>query len=191
MSFRWSAVIGLCAVLVPACAPEKPAFRGSDLSGVAWGGDHALTAHTGVPMRLSDARGKVTVLFFGYTHCPDICAPTLVKLAQARARMGADAAMVQVFFVSVDPAHDTPAQLRQFLASFDPSFIGLTGTSAETEAIARDYKITATPGPAQRITHSGGVFVRDRNGRLRLFLNESASVDDIVHDLEILVRERS
>jgi protein SCO1/2 len=190
MYLRRLLAIGLCAMLVTACTPGKPAFRGNDLSGVTWGGDHQLLAHTGAPMRLSDARGKVAVLFFGYTHCPDICAPTLAKLTQVRAQLGTDAAKVQVFFISVDPVHDTPAQMREFLKAFDPSFIGLTGTPAEVEVISRDYKITATPEPGQRITHSGGVFVRDQQGRLRLFLNESASVDDIAHDLKILLSER-
>ncbi len=164
--------VGLCAMLVLACTPEKPAFRGNDLSGVTWGGDHQLIAHTGAPMRLSDAHGKLAVLFFGYTHCPDICAPSLAKLTQVRAQLGTAAAMVQVFVISADPGQDTPAQLRPFLSAFDSTFIGLTGTSAEIEAISRDYKISVTPEPGQLITHSGGIFVRDRNGRLRLFLNE-------------------
>lgn len=192
MFVRWRIIIiVVCAVLILACTPDKPTFRGTNLSSVNWGGDHVLTAHTGARMRLSDARGKVAVLFFGYTHCPDICAPTLAKLVQARTHLRTDALAVQVFFVSVDPLHDTPAQLRQFLAAFDASFIGLTGTPAEIDRITSDYKVLTEAGSDQRITHSGGVFVRDRSGRLHLYLNESASVEDIAHDLQILVRQHS
>lgn len=186
---RWPVAIAgvFVALIVVACAPEEPAFRGTDLSAVDWGGDHQLRAHTGVRMHLSDVNGKVAVLFFGYVHCPDICGPTLAKLAEARRMLGRDAGRVQIFFVSVDPARDTPAQIGEFLARFDSSFIGLTGTPAEIEEILRDYKISAAPSSAGRIAHSGGVFIRDAEGKLRVYHNDTFAVADLVNDLRQLI----
>src|SRR5687767_2990032 len=109
--------------LLWACAPPE-SYKGTDITGVTWGGDFELTAHTGKRSKSSDYRGKLTVIFFGYTHCPDICAPTLVKLAQSMRALGADAERVQVFFITVDPKHDTPAQLAKFVPAFHPSFVG-------------------------------------------------------------------
>src|SRR3989344_2913936 len=100
-SFRRWLLTFLLAAFVAACAPAKPAFKGTDISGVEWGGDFTLTAHTGSRVKASDFKGKVLILFFGYTHCPDICAPTLPRLAGLMQKLGADAARGQVVFVIV------------------------------------------------------------------------------------------
>jgi len=188
--------LALCALLLAmslaGCSPPEAPFKGSDLSGVDWGGDFELTAHTGKRARVSDYRGKVVVLFFGYTHCPDICAPTLNRLAQVMQRLGPDAARVQVLFVTVDPKHDTPAQLAGFVPKFHDSFVGLTGTEAEIAAVTRDYKVAfqADPksGPDQPlIAHFGGMMVKDATGKLRLMHKNDASVDDLAHDIRKLL----
>lgn len=184
----------LCAALLAltACSPSKPAFKGTDISSVEWGGDFTLTAHTGNRVRLSDYRGKVVVLFFGYTHCPDICAPTLTRLAAAMKQLGPDAARVQVLFVSVDPAHDSIAQLAAFVPKFHPDFIGLTGSAQEIGHVAQEYKVAYQLNPKSAagqtlIDHSGGILVKDTTGKLRLLHRNEARAEDLTHDLRLLL----
>jgi protein SCO1/2 len=177
-----------------ACAPADKGFKGTDLSQVEWGGDFTLTAHTGKPLNTAELRGKVVAIFFGYTHCPDICAPTLTKLALARKQLGPDADKVQVLFVSVDPKHDTVATLAGYVPKFDASFIGLTGSEAQIAAVARDYKVAFQASPQAKhdqvlIDHFGGTMVRDAKGKLRLMLRNDVPVEDIAHDLRKLLRE--
>ncbi len=179
----------LCAVaLITACTAEP--FKAKDISSVTWGGEFELTAHTGKRVQLSDFRGQAVVLFFGFTRCPDICAPTLARLAQAMKLLGASAARVQVLFITVDPGHDTPAQLAGFVPSFHPSFLGLTGTPAELTAVARDYHVAAErdAGQPERVSHSGFILIKDPNGKLRLLLDNTATADDLAHDLRLLLK---
>src|SRR3989344_2577269 len=140
-SFRRWLLVSLLAAFVVACAPAKPAFKGTDISGVEGGGDFTLTAHTGSRVKASDFKGKVLILFFGYTHCPDICAPTLSRLAGLMQKLGADAARGQALFVIVGAKHDTVKQLAGFVPKFHPAFIGLTGTAQEIGRVAQDYKV--------------------------------------------------
>jgi protein SCO1/2 len=169
---------------IVACTPQET-FKATDVHGVDWGGDFALTTHSGTPFKSSDVSGKLLVLFFGYTHCPDICAPTLVKLAQVQRRLEADAERVQVVFITVDPKHDNPAQLAGFVPSFHPSFIGLTGTESQIATVAKQYNV-----PSEReMNHSGVILVKDMQGRMRLVIKNEASVDDILHDLRLLLRQ--
>jgi protein SCO1 len=181
--------IALClAVALTACS-KPPSFRGTVTEGVKWGGDFELTAHTGQRLRTADYRGKLLVLFFGYTQCPDACVPTLAKLAQLSRPLGRDAERIQVLFISVDPEHDSPARLKEFLAGFDPAFIGLTGTLDELSAVAADHMVFFKQARAGRIEHTGMLFVKDAKGRLRLLIKESASREDMLNDLGLLLRE--
>lgn len=178
-------------LLVASCSKAPLPFRSTAVEGVKWGKDFELTAHTGQPLRTVDYRGKVLVLFFGYTHCPDICAPTLAKLAQLTKALGADAQRVQVLFISVDPDHDTPAQLKKFLAGFDPAFIGLTGSADALGMIAADHVVffqQQKKNPT-RIEHTGMLFVKDAKGRVRLLMKETSPLDDMLHDLRLLMSE--
>lgn len=175
-------------VVLIACTPPKPTFKGSDVTGSNWGGDIALTAQTGKRVSTADYRGKILLLFFGYTNCPDICSPTLAKLAALHKALGVDAKQVQVFFITVDPARDTPKQLAAFLSKFDPSFIGLTGTSAEVTAAEREYKIVSVSSSSatENFEHSGNVMVKDKAGKLRLIWRNDLSVQDMEHDVKLL-----
>jgi len=157
---------------------------------VSWGSDFSLTAQSGERFDSASLRGKVQVIFFGYTHCPDICAPTLAKLVQARQQLGPDAARMQVLFITVDPAHDTPKQLKTFLAGFDSTFIGLTGTLDEVRAVAAEHKsyFKAEGKDGERVAHTGMLYLKDRDGRVRVLVREDSSVEDLVHDLRLLVR---
>lgn len=192
-SLRYVTLAALSLLL--ACTPERPVYNGTDLTGVPWGGDVELTAHTGNRLKLSVFAGKLVVLFFGYTHCPDICAPTLAKLALVLKHMGTDAERVQVVFISVDPAHDTPAQLAQFVSKFHPSFVGLTGSAAEIAAVTREYKVAygENPGhsPTQTlIDHSGGMLVKDVGGKMRLLFKNDMTAEAMAQDLKTLLTDR-
>ncbi|WP_197702675.1 SCO family protein [Sulfuricaulis limicola] len=161
-----------------------------------WGGDFTLTAHTGKPARASDFNGKVVVMFFGYTHCPDICAPTLAKLNQVVKRLGDEAKNVQVLFITVDPEHDTVPQLAGFIPPFNPSFIGLTGSDKEIAAVAAEYKVAYGQNPQAKpgqilVDHSTGILVKDRKGKLRLLVKNDVTVDDLEHDVRVLLKEKN
>ena len=182
----------VAALLLPACT-ERAAFRGIDVGGVDWGGDFTLVSHEGRPVSTAAFRGKVLILFFGYTHCPDICGPTLAKLAALRKQLGPEAEWVQILFVTVDPERDTPDQLRRFVPRFDPGFIGLTGMPEQIAAVARDYKVGYTGNPAEpaappTIAHSGSIFVKDRGGSLRLLFRNETPVADMAHDVRLLLK---
>ena len=155
----------------------------------------ALQATTGKPFNLADYRGKVVILEFGYTHCTAVCPVTLATLAQANKLLGADAANVQVLFVSVDPDRDSVARLREHLASFDSRFIGLTGSAGQVEAALKAYGINATRHPIAGgkdyvIAHSSYLYFIDRKGMLRALLPFGRPASDIVHDARLLVEER-
>jgi protein SCO1/2 len=175
------------ALALHGCSNEPLPFRSTALEGVKWGKDFELTAHTGQRLRTADYRGKVLVLFFGYTHCPDICTPALARLAQLSKALGEDSRRVQVLFISVDPEHDSPAQLKSFLAGFDPGFIGLTGTADELGAVAADHMVFFKQARNGRVEHTGMLFVKDTKGRMRLLMKDSAPLDDMLHDLRLLL----
>ena len=177
-----------CITLLAACSETPPPFKSTVVPPVEWGGNFALTAQDGKRFDTAALNGKVQVLFFGFTHCPDICAPTLAKLAQVMKALGPDSSRVQVLFVTVDPEHDTPAQLKKYLAGFDPAFIGLTGSVTESLAVQRDHKIFSE-AEEKSITHTSSVMVKDTRGRLKLVMNENLSVQDMVDDLRLLLRQ--
>ena len=129
---RALAVVTMLAGALAACGEQAVKFKASDITGMNVGGDFALTDHTGKPRTLGDFKGKVVVLFFGYTHCPDVCPLHMANIAAVLRRMPAeDRARVVTVFVTTDPERDTPMRLREWLANFDASFVGLTGTKDE------------------------------------------------------------
>lgn len=152
-----------------------------------------LAGSDGAELRLERFRGKVVILGFGFSHCPEVCPTTLAKLAKARKQMGAAANEVQVIYVTVDPERDTPEQLRGYLTLFDPTFIGGTGTPAQLAAVYKDYGITATryqgrtPGD-YGFEHSTFAYLIDRDGRLRAMAPYGKSAEDIAHDAAILLK---
>jgi protein SCO1/2 len=154
-----------------------------------------LAATTGKPFSLADYRGKVVILAFGYTHCTAVCPVTLAALAQASKLLGADAAGVQVLFVSVDPGRDSVARLRDYLAGFDSRFVGLSGTPGQTAAALTAYGINATRHPLADgkdyvIGHSSYLYFIDRKGMLRALLPFGRPASDIAHDARLLLGER-
>ena len=186
-------VVLFLVALVVACSPPAPTFKATDISGVDWGsGYFELTAHTGQRARAADFRGKVTVMFFGFTHCPDVCPPTMAKLAVLMKRLGDDAQRVQVLFVTVDPENDTVKQLAGFVPQFHPSFIGLTGSDKEIAAVASEYKVAYGKNPKNPtiVDHSTGILIKDAKGKLRLLVKNDVPVEDLEHDVRVLLKEK-
>ncbi|CAN5738629.1 SCO family protein [soil metagenome] len=153
--------------------------------------DFSLTASTGKPVQLSDFRGKVVLLFFGYTACTDVCPLRLAELMQTMSLLGKDAEKVQVIFVTIDPLHDTVARLNRYVNAFDPAFLGVTGPTATINAVATQFGVfydqaAMTAGSA--IGHTSTVTVIDRAGHVRLLLPAGLSTADIAEDLRYLIR---
>lgn len=152
-------------------------------------------AADGSTFKLSALRGKVVVLEFGFTHCYEVCPVSLAMLAEARKRLGADAAQLQVVFISVDPERDTPERMKSYLAQFDKGFIGLTGTPEQMAAIRKDYGITATKHPTAgskteyQMGHSSYLYFVDKQGKLRALMPYGRPAADIVHDVQLLAKE--
>lgn len=192
-------LFALVLALAAGCGQPKPRieFRGTDITGADFGYELKLTDHHGQRRSLADFRGKLVVLFFGYTHCPDVCPITLSDMAQALKLLTPEqAARVQVLFVTVDPERDTPQVLRAYVPYFHPNFLGLYGTPEEVARAAREFRITyrkhREPGASDYLVdHTAGSYVLDGAGRLRLFLPFAMSPEDIAHDLEILLKEGS
>ncbi len=193
MRFPFAPVAVLLAFGLAACAPATPQFRGSDVTGASYAHDFHLTDHTGRPRTLADFRGKVVVLFFGYTQCPDFCPTTLSELASTLNRLGPDAARVQVLFVTVDPERDTPQVLAQYVPAFNPSFLGLYGDAAATAATAKEFKVIyqKQPGPTPgtySMDHSAGTYLFDPQGRLRVYESYGQGPDAFAHDIGELLK---
>jgi len=175
------------------CTQQAPfAFHNSDITGADFGRTLALTDHHGQARTLADFGGKAVIVFFGYTACPDVCPTALSKFAQAMKQLGADAARVQVLFVTIDPARDTQAQLAAYVPWFHPSFLGLYGDAAATAAAAREFKIyyakqETGSGVGYVMDHTAGAYVIDPAGRLRLYLRDDAPITAIVEDLKALL----
>ena len=150
----------------------------------------ALPGSDGSEVTLAEYRGKIVLLSFGFTYCTVVCPTTLATLAQARARLGAQADEVQVIFVTVDPARDDAAHMRQYLAAFDPGFVGATGAPAELAAVREKYGVTAVQegtGPDYAMAHTSSIFLIDRAGRLRAMMPYGRDAGDFVHDVELLL----
>jgi protein SCO1/2 len=181
----------LLALLVTACS--QPAhFNATDLTGSTIGTDFSLPDQTGKLRRLSDFKGKVAIVFFGYTQCPDVCPTTLSTLREVMTQLGPQAERVQVLFVTLDPQRDTPALLAQYVPSFHPTFLALRGDDAATGATAQAFKVfyKKQPGSAPgtySIDHSTGSYVYDPQGRLRLYVKYGDTAEHITGDLKQLL----
>lgn len=180
------ALVGVSRVVQARIAP--PTYHGTLLESPDPVDDFELTAHTGQRVRLSDFRGRLLVLFFGYTSCPDICPATLSDLAGALELLGERAAEVQVAMVTVDPERDSPPMMTQYLDNFHRDFVGLTGERAEIEAVAGAFGIyyeqdvQGQPG-GYLVVHTTSLLVIGRDGRLRLVLPFGVTKKEIAADL--------
>lgn len=192
--FKWVylALILLTTLLVACQQGSSASFIGTDLTGTLFGKPLSLTDHTGKLRSMNDFKGKVVVLFFGYTHCPDVCPTTMSDLKQTMKLLGDKADDVQVLFVTVDPERDTQEVLAQFVPGFDPRFIGLRGTVEEVAANLIEYKVYAAkvsePGKSgYTMDHSAGLYVFDKTGAPRIYLGYGEKPENIAHDLRLLL----
>lgn len=156
-----------------------------------------LTRANGVSFRLSEMRGNTVLLFFGYTSCPDVCPTTMAELKQALEKLGEeDAKHVRILFVTVDPARDTSERVQEYVDHFNPDFVGLSGTESELAEVWKDYgvfreNVEGNSAAGYLVNHTARVTLIDRNGNLRLSYAFDTPVDNIVHDLKLLLKEKS
>jgi len=169
-------------------AATAHAFKGVDVTRQGYDGDFRLIGHDGKPRTSADFLGKVVVLNFGFTHCPDICPTTLATLASAVHSLGDQAKRVQVLFVTIDPARDTPEVLAKYVTAFEPSFLGLSGDAAAPRQIARNFHVFYQR-VADGFDHSAGSYVIDQKGHTRLFLRQTLSSEDMAYDIRSLLSE--
>ena len=177
----------------PGGAPAaKQVFRGVDITGADYARTLSLPDQTGTVRSLADFKGKVIVVFFGYTQCPDVCPATMAELAQIKKAMGKDGERVQGLFVSVDPERDTPEILKAYMASFDSSFVALRGTVDQTKAAAKEFKVFygKVPGKTEgsyTVDHTAGSFIFDPAGKVRLFVRYGTGAEPLTADLKALL----
>lgn len=195
-ALRWGLYAVLCTALLSACS-SKPVFDNLDLTGnTAFGQNFALPDSDGHIRTVGDFKHKVVVLVFGYTHCPDVCPTTLADLSQAMQQLGASAQQVQVLFVTVDPARDTPTVMAQYTRAFDPHFIALVPqTDAQLKQVTHDFRIYYAKADGSKpgdytIDHTAASYVFDRDGKLRLFVKDAQGAGSWVHDLRLLLEQQ-
>jgi len=184
-----------CCIVLGGCnrSGDSLSFKATDVSGADFGRELQLTDFTGQPRTLADFRGKVVVVFFGYTHCPDVCPTTMSELASAMKKLGADADKVQVLFVTADPERDTPDILKQYVTAFDSRFLGLRGTPEQTAQAAKDFKVLIQKNAGSdpnnyTVDHSSGTYLYDREGKLRVYVSYGQGADVFAHDIAELLK---
>ncbi|MBW4329573.1 SCO family protein [Stakelama sp. CBK3Z-3] len=190
----------LAASALMSCSPGGGNWHGTDIDGqVPALSLHMTQAATGKPVDADNFRGKVTLLYFGYTFCPDICPMTLSNLGRALHQMGDAANDVRVLFVTVDPRRDTAKQVADYVKAFGPQFVGLRGSEDQLARIAKRYRVAYSVKPAAdpakyEVTHSSALFVFDRDGEARLLENslstDKPDIDGVAADLKRLTAEK-
>lgn len=174
---------------------EAPAFKSIDITGAEYGRELELTDADGQRRHLTDFKGKVVVVFFGFTQCPDVCPTTMVELAQVKKALGADGERVQGVFVTIDPERDTAAVLKAYVISFSPDFVALRGTDEETKAAAKQFKVFFAKVPGKSpdsysMDHTAGSYIFDTQGHIRLFTRYGSGAEALTHDLKLLLAQR-
>jgi protein SCO1/2 len=190
-------LVAACALALSVTACDKlpgkqASFQNTDVTGLDYAKGFALTDHTGKPRTLADYKGKVVVVFFGYTQCPDVCPTTMAEMAGVMQKLGPQADQVQVLFITLDPERDTQQLLASYVPAFDKRFVGLVGTPEQTAKTAKEFKVFYSKVPGKEpgsytIDHTAGSYVFDKDGRLRLFIRHGGGADAIVHDVRQLL----
>lgn len=188
------ALMAGAAGLFGACTEQKPAFVAIDVTGANYAKDFELTDHNGKVRHLTDFPGKIVVMFFGYTQCPDVCPTSMVELAEVKKALGKDADKLQGLFVTVDPERDKPEMLKAYMENFDPTFLALYTTPEKLAALAKDFKVYykkvdgKTP-TSYTMDHSAGSYVYDTKGQLRLFTRYGSGAAAMAADIKLLLKE--
>ena len=194
-----SKIFGLCLlslliVGILGCSP-KPSFKNVDITGsTAFGNNFSLLDSNGNTKTMADYKGKVVVVFFGFTQCPDVCPTTLTEMDEALKLLGPKADKVQVIFITVDPERDTASVLAQYVPAFNPRFVGLRpADEAGLEKVAKDFRIYYKKVPGSKpgsytMDHSAGSYVFDQNGQLRLYIKHAQGPEVLAHDLKAILQ---
>ena len=193
-SNRAAMLLAAVALTLTACSPPPPPFNASEVSGIAYGKDIGIADTSGQIRRIEDFKDQVTLVFFGFTRCPDICPSTLMRLRQVRDALGDDAGKLQVLLVSVDPERDTPDRLEAYVKNFDPSFIGLRPEPNELAKVIKAFhaiavKVPTADGKDYTVDHSATIYVYDRRNQLRLIAQPDIAIDAFAADLRRLAQE--
>lgn len=189
---RYIAAIAMLLAAMCALAANPPTLKAGVFEPARVAPELSLEASGGGKLSLANYRGKVVLLGFGFTSCPEVCPTTLAVLAQARKRLGEQGAQLQVVYVTVDPERDNADQMRAYLRGFDPTFVGGTGTQAQLAAVRKDYGVMAERkklGNSYTYAHSSSVYLIDRSGLLRGMMPYGRQPDDYVHDVRALLSE--
>ncbi len=183
----------LTVVALAACSPDKPKFNAIDITGADYAKGFTLTDQNGQSRSLSDFKGKVVVLFFGYTQCPDVCPTSMTELVEIKRLLGPDGDKLQGVFVTVDPARDTAELLKAYVANVDPTFVAFVPTLEQLAGVAKDYKIYykrvegKTP-TSYTVDHSAGSYVYDTQGNLRLYSRYGVGAQVLAQDIQTLLK---
>jgi protein SCO1/2 len=182
----------LLALGLVACGPQKPQFNSTDITGADYGKALQLADQNGKVRTLADFKGSAVLVFFGYTQCPDVCPTTLAEMKAVKTLLGEDGKRFQVLFVTVDPERDTAELLGQYMAAFDPSFLGLRGDAEATAKVAKDFKVFYQKVPGSTpdtysMDHSAGSYIFDPQGRLRLYVRHGQPADKVAADIKLLL----
>ena len=190
-----SILLTAATVMISACSESKPQFTAIDVTGADYAKDFALTDHNGQPRSIKDFAGKVVVMFFGYTQCPDVCPTTMAELAEVKKLLGPDGDKLQGLFVTIDPARDTPEVLKNYMTNFDPTFLALYTTPDKLATLAKDYKVYykkvegKTP-TSYTMDHSAGSYIYDPQGRLRLYTRYGSGAQAMAADIKLLLQKQ-
>lgn len=183
----------LVAGLLAACSPEALKFKSIDITGADYAKGFALADHNGAQRTLADFKGKVVVVFFGFTQCPDVCPTALADLAEVKRLLGPQGDKLQGLFVSVDPERDTPEVLKAYMTNFDPGFLALRPTAEQLPEVAKAFKIfyKKVEGPtptSYTMEHSAGSYVFDPQGRVRLYTRQAVGAQGLAEDIALLLK---
>ena len=183
----------LTVVALAACSPDQPKFNAIDITGADYAKGFTLTDQNGQSRSLSEFKGKVVVLFFGYTQCPDVCPTSMTELVEIKRLLGDDGDKLQGVFVTVDPARDTAELLKAYMTNFDPTFVAFVPTLEQLAGVAKDYKIYykrvegKTP-TSYTVDHSAGSYVYDMQGNLRLYSRYGVGAQVLAQDIQTLIK---
>jgi protein SCO1/2 len=195
MTRRGLWTVALACVLLGCSQQQKPQFNAIDITGANYATGFELTDHNGNRRALTDFKGKITIVFFGYTHCPDVCPTTLSEVVQVKQLLGDQGSKVQSVFITLDPARDTPEFLKNYVTHFDDSFVGLIPTEQELPEVAKAFKIyyKKVDGPtptSYTFDHTAGSYVFDAQGRVRLFTHYGTGAKPLAQDIALLLKEQ-
>jgi protein SCO1/2 len=183
------------STLLAACGQgpgPRAVFKGIDITGADYARGFELPDADGRTRTLADFKGQVVLVFFGFTHCPDVCPATMAELADVKRQLGPQGDKLRGIFITVDPERDTPSVLKPYVQAFDPSFVALRGNAEQTQAVAKTFKVYYKQNPGDKpgsytVDHTAGSFIFDAQGRVRLFVRYGSGAEALLHDVKLLL----